>query len=126
MGFLLSILSFFGSDTFKKLLPYILGALFVIALFGTGYYLGYSKAHSACKEQQYISELQGEKDKNTNLQKQYDNSQKVIADLTKQNHDLQIIKDGTIKYIYKTVPAKKECDIGPDVIEQINKVRAGK
>lgn len=115
--------TFLSSSLFKKLLPYILVIVFVIG----GSYLiwnnGYNYADNEWQAKNLVSQLAGEKTKNENLQKQYDESLVTIANLKKQKENNAKNTNDVIKNIYIKVPVNGSCDIGLDVIDELNKVR---
>lgn len=123
MAIFATIMSFISSDLFKKVLPYLLVGLLIIG----GSYLiwnnGYNYADNEWQAKNLVSQLAGEKTKNENLQKQYDESLVTIANLKKQKENNAKNTNDVIKNIYIKVPVNESCDIGLDVIDELNKVR---
>lgn len=122
----------------RKILPYLIGAGVVVALFFGAYNMGYSKATLKCKEGYYkaqLAALQAEKD---NLEKQYESAQMTISELRNQKEKIRVVTKDVIKEIIKNIPGDtvyvpgsntepKQCSfvLNSETIAKINSVRSG-
>lgn len=116
-------LAFFASPLFNKLLPFAAVLVAIVGIYFYGYSKGHHSAEAACNASAYKAQLVAEKLKEKNLQIQLTANEKTIADLTAEKQKVDVITKETIKTITKLVPENPACDVGPDVIKQINNLR---
>lgn len=120
------LLSFLTSSTLRKFLPYILAAVAVLGVFWYTYHLGYTSAANECRAAQIQAELDAERIRNKSLQDQLDSGVKVVEELRARKDQVQIVTREVVKRINILVPDVRACDVNTDVINEINKARAGK
>jgi len=125
MGIITTIFSFFTSDIFKKLLPYLLVIALAAGIFFYAHHEGYSQAASECNVAEVQAKLDAVIIKNKNLQDQIISNDKTIKDLENKKEKTKIIVQEVTKVIHDTVPKSDVCNIGQETIDALNKVRAG-
>lgn len=120
MPFLLSFITGTGGQLILKLLPYILA----LGAIGGAYLYGHHRGTVACHDKELQAVIDVQNQKLVEMQKQYEDSQRVIGNLTANNNKIQDITR-TISSKIAALPNPKGCEINKDVISLINQARTG-
>lgn len=124
MPFLISFITGTGGKILIKILPYIL----IIAAIGGAYLYGHARGTQACHDKELQAVIDAQNAKLAEMQKQYEDAQRVIGNLTTSNSKLNDINRTTsakIANILASAPNQKGCQINKEVIDLINQSRSG-
>jgi len=120
MPFLISFITGTGGKIILKLLPYIL----IIMAVGGAYLYGHARGTQACHEKELQAVIDAQNAKLAEMQKQYEDAQRVIGNLTTSNSKLNDITRNISTKI-AAMPNQKGCQVNKDVVDLINQARTG-
>jgi hypothetical protein len=118
MPWLISLVTGAGGQVILKLLPYIL----IITAVAGAYLYGHHRGTVACRDKELQAVIEAQNAKMAEIQKQYQDAQKVIGTLTTNNNKVRDITK-TISDKIAAIPNQKGCQIDKSVVDLINQAR---